>query len=372
MTVERTVAGLTRRRLMGNAGALAIGLAAPSLIAGRARAEEYDGTPFDAGGESIRLAMWGGTFEAALREHVIPEVEATFNARVEYDSAFPFFPRLVAAGPDNPPYDLVNMNVTDLKKVTLSGNFFVPLDDMRGNVPNAVDLWDFGSFSNVGLTWIFTELGYAYRTDALAGEAAPDGFASFWEPRFENARAGFITTNNFFVNHFLLTCAVHGSGPTDLEAGYDAYRRLGSMKIANFSSAMTQLIGQGEAGIGIHHDAETYAAIAGGQPMGFARWTGYTPIVDQTLAVCRGSSPMRRRLAYAFADRLVGAPFQEVMANRLFTQGTNRNMRVPEALAALGVENTPEAAAGRWVAPWDFWLENEIDVVETVNQIYAS
>jgi hypothetical protein len=40
MTAERTHTGLTRRRLMGSAGTLAIGLAAPSLIAGRARAEE--------------------------------------------------------------------------------------------------------------------------------------------------------------------------------------------------------------------------------------------------------------------------------------------------------------------------------------------
>lgn len=371
MTLARPLAGLTRRRLLGSAGALTLGLAAPALIAGRARAEEYDGTAFDAGGETLRLAMWGGTFEAALREHVIPEFEAAFNARVEYDSAFPFFPKLVAGGPDNSPYDLVNMNVTDLKKATLAGDYFVPLAEMQGNVPNAAELWDFGSFSDVGLTWIFTELGYAYRTDALAGGVAPDGFAAFWDARFDGARAGFITTNNFFVNHFLLACAVHGSGATDLEAGYDAYRRLGALKIANFSSAMTQLLGQGEAGIGIHHDAETYAAIAGGQPLGFAKWTGYAPIVDQTIAVCRGTSPMRRRLAYAFADRLAGAPFQEVMANRLFTQGTNRNMRVPDALAALGVANTPEAAAGRWVAPWDFWLENEIDVVETVNQIYA-
>jgi spermidine/putrescine-binding protein len=75
-------AGLTRRRLLGGAAALGAGLAAPALIAGRARAEAYDGTAFDARGETLRLAMWGGTFEAALREHVIPEFEATFNAKV--------------------------------------------------------------------------------------------------------------------------------------------------------------------------------------------------------------------------------------------------------------------------------------------------
>lgn len=363
---------LTRRRLLGTGLAGATALAAPALIAGRASAEAYDGTPFDAGGETLRVAMWGGTFEEALRAHVIPEFEATFNTRVEYDSAFPWFPKIVAAGPGNAPYDLVNIDISDLLKTQAAGDFFVPIDEIRANVPNTADLWDFAFDTGLAVTWIFTELGYCYRTDALGdGGAAPEGFRALWEPRFVDKRANFTTSNGFFQAHFLLTCQEFGAGQDDLEAGYAAYRELGRQKITDFSSAMTQLLEQGEAGIGTHHDAEAFAAIAGGAPLGFARWTGFAPAADQSVAIASGNSPVRRRLAYAFLDQLAGAPFQGVMSEMLFTQGTNRNWVVPQVMADMGITNTAAGAAGRWRPDWNIWVGNETDIVETVNQIYA-
>lgn len=372
-TPASILAARPRRRdfITGVAG-LGSALTLPAHVRAQSSSAPYGGEVFNAAGETLRLAMWGGTFEQALRAHVIGEFETQFNCRVQYDSAFPWFPKLVAAGPARSPYDLVNMNVVDLMKTQRAGNFFVPLAEVKANVPNSRDLWDFASFSGIGLTWIFTELGYAFRRDALADGPEPKDFRDYWAARFNGRRANFITTNNIFVNHFLLACAVHGSGPMDLKAGYDAYRRIKGMRISNFSSAMTQLLNQGEAGIGLHHDGEVLAAMAGGAPLGFARWAGYTPILDQNLAVARGTSPVRQRLAYAFLNRLVSPELQRRMGERLFVQGTNRRTVVPDNLARMGVVNSPQAASNRWVAPWSQWLEKEAEVVETVNQIYAS
>lgn len=362
---------LTRRRLLGTGLAASAALAAPALIAGRARAESYDGTPFDADGESLRVAMWGGTFEEALRKHVIPEFEETFNTKVEYDSAFPWFPKIVASGPQHAPYDIVNIDISDMLKTKATGDYFVPLDELRANVPNTADLWDFAFDTGMGVTWIFTELGYAYRTDALSDGAAPEGFKSLWEPRFADRRANLTTSNGLFQSHFLLTCDQFGSSNSDIQAGFDAYRELGRQKITDFSSAMTQLLEQGEAGIGVHHDAETFAAIAGGAPMGFAQWDGLNPALDQSAAIASGTSPTRRRLAYAFMDQLAGPEFQGVMSEILFTQGSNRNWEVPKAMADMGIANTAELAEGRWRADWNIWAENEAEIIETVNLIYA-
>lgn len=361
-----------RRAVLRSVAGLGTGLALPALVRAQSATAPYSGEAFNAGGETLRLAMWGGTFEQALRANVIGEFERQYNCRVQYDSAFPWFPKLVAAGPTRSPYDLINMNVVDLMKTQRAGDFFVPLAELKANVPNSRDLWDFASFSGIGLTWVFTELGYAFRRDALGDGGEPKDFRDYWAPRFNGRRANFVTTNNIFVNHFLLSCAVHGSGPTDLKAGYDAYRRIKGMRVSNFSSAMTQLLNQGEAGIGLHHDGEVLAAIAGGAQLGFARWPGYSPILDQNLAVARGTSPMRQRLAYAFVNKLVSPELQRRMGELLYVQGTNRKTVVPDNLAKMGVINSPQAAAGRWVAPWTQWLEKEAEVVETVNQIYAA
>jgi len=370
--VPPSSSSIRRRSVLRGVAGLGTALALPALVRAQSASAPYEGQVFDAGGETLRLAMWGGTFEQALRANVIVDFERQFNCRVQYDSAFPWFPKLVAAGPARSPYDLINMNVVDLMKTQRAGDFFVPLADLKANVPNSRDLWDFASFSGIGLTWVFTELGYAYRRDALGGGEEPKDFRDYWAPRFNGRRANFITTNNIFVNHFLLACAVYGSGPTDLKAGYEAYRRIKGMRISNFSSAMTQLLNQGEAGIGVHHDGEVLAAMAGGAQLGFARWPGYAPILDQNLAVARGTSPVRQRLAYAFVNKLVSPELQRRMGELLYVQGTNRKTIFPDNLAKVGVINSPQAATGRWVAPWKFWLEKESEVVETVNQIYAA
>ena len=81
----------------------------------------------------------------------------------------PWFPRFVAGGVDNPPFDVTTWNQPELFKAASAGaaqgGFFVPVAEVQANVPNSGDLWDFAYESGHGITYLFSQLGYGYRTD---------------------------------------------------------------------------------------------------------------------------------------------------------------------------------------------------------------
>ena len=171
--------------------------AAATLAARRgweARAQDspavvYEGETFDAGEATLRVAGWGGFWLEIERASLLDQFQKDFNCTVDYISAWPWFPRFVAGGVDNPPFDVTTWNQPELfraaKAGAAQGGFFVPVEEVRANVPNSVDLWDVAYESGQGITYLFSQLGYGYRTDT--GEP-PTSFTSFWEDRYADQR----------------------------------------------------------------------------------------------------------------------------------------------------------------------------------------
>jgi putative spermidine/putrescine transport system substrate-binding protein len=93
----------------------------------------YDGEVFDAGGATLRVGSWGGFWEEMERKYLLDQLEQDFNCTVEYDSAWPWFPKFVAGGVDNPPLDVTNWNLPELYQTAAAGaaqgGFFVPLEE---------------------------------------------------------------------------------------------------------------------------------------------------------------------------------------------------------------------------------------------------
>ncbi len=135
-----------------------------------ARPSSYADETFDADGATLRVASWGGFWQEIERTYLLDQFQKDFNCTVQYTSAWPWFPKFVAGGVDNPPFDLTTWNQPELNKAAKAGaaegGFFVPLAEVRANVPNSVDLWDFAYESGHGITYLFSQLGYGYRTDA--------------------------------------------------------------------------------------------------------------------------------------------------------------------------------------------------------------
>jgi putative spermidine/putrescine transport system substrate-binding protein len=332
----------------------------------------YDGEVFDAGGATLRVASWGGFWEDAERKLVLNQLEQDFNCKVEYDSAWPWFPKFIAGGVDNPPFDVTNWNLPEMFKTAAAGaaqgGFFVPIEELTANVPNSADLWEFAYQYGHGITYLFSQLGYGYRTEA--GEP-PTDFKSFWEERYADKRGTYITSNTLQMIFLIVANAVYGTGEEDLAAGYEAMKSAMPMKISDFTGNMQTLLERGEVDICVQHDGEVFSQMAKGIPVNWLYWQERKPILTQTKTVSRGSGEVQKRLAYAYIDRCCSPEVQAAAGTEFWLRPTNKNAALPEAMAELGLKNDAEAMEGLWNPDWDWYLENETEIVETVNEIFG-
>jgi putative spermidine/putrescine transport system substrate-binding protein len=332
----------------------------------------YDGGVFDSGGATLRVASWGGFWEEMERKYLLDQLQKDFNCTVQYDSAWPWFPKFVAGGVDNPPFDVTNWNLPELFKTAKSGDaqggFFVPIEDVKANVPNSADLWDFAYKFGHGITYLFSQLGYGYRTDA--GDA-PTDFKSFWDDRYADKRGTYITSNTLQMIFFIMADLVYGSGEQDIPSGIDAMKKGMPMKISDFTGNMQTLLERGEVNICVQHDGEVYSQMDKKIPVNWLYWEERKPILTQTKTVSRGSSDVQKKLAYAYINRACSTDFQEKCAVDVYLRPTNKKATVPENLASKGVKNDADAMEGLWNPDWDWYLENEQDIVESVNEIFG-
>jgi putative spermidine/putrescine transport system substrate-binding protein len=341
----------------------------------RARAQEpeviYDGGVFDAGGETLRVGSWGGFWEDMERRLLLDQMQEEFNCTVQYDGSWPWFPKFVAGGPDNPPLDVTNWNLEELYKTARAGDFFVPIEELSANVPNSQDLWPFAYTTGLGITYVFAGYGYAYRNDLV--DPPPTEFASFWEDRFADKRGTYIASNELFQTWFIMSSLVFGEDEYDIEAGLQAVQDAMPMKISDFTGNMQTLLERGEVEIAVLPDFETYAMIDRGVPAGWMYWEERKPILTQTKVVSRGSNETQKRLAYAYVNRCASKEFQEAVAEELYLRPTNKNVVVPEKLASKGVVNTEDAASELWIPDWNWYVDHDgqgdPNITERVNEI---
>lgn len=330
----------------------------------------YDGEVFDAGGATISIGEWGGFWEENVRELLVDQFEQDFNCRVLWDSSFPWFPKLVAAGPQNPPFAMVNWNLPEMTKTARAGDYFLDQADVVANVPNAAGLWPFALENGIGLTWAFGQYCHAYRSDLV--DPAPDSFASFWEDRFANLRGTYITSNTLFMAFFMTASGVFGQDQYDMEAGFQAMREATPLKISDFTGNMQTLLERGEVEIGVQVDGEVYMQKDRGIAVEPYIWREFQPILTQTKTISRYSDPMQKRLAFALLNRTLDPEFITKFDEIFWLRPTHRDAVVPANLANAGVENTADGAAGLWIPDWGWYIENEMEIVETVNDIFAS
>jgi putative spermidine/putrescine transport system substrate-binding protein len=143
------------------------------------------------------------------------------------------------------------------------------------------------------------------------------------------------------------------------------------LKLGDFTSHMQTLLERGEVDICVQHDGEVFSQMDRAIPVDFLYWQERKPIHPQVSTVSQGSSDIQKRLAYAYINRVCSPEIQERYAAELYLHPTNRNAVIPENLAARGVTNDAAGIDGVWSPDWDWYLEHEQDIVETVNTIFG-
>lgn len=363
--------GLTRRGFLGHAiaGAAAAGLPLFNINHAWSQDVVYTGEAFDAGGASLNVASWGSFWEELMRREIIGSFEKEFNCRIVYDSSSPWFPKFAAQGPKNPAFAVANWNYGEMFKTAASGDYFLPLDEAIANMPNAAGLWPFATDNGVGIAWAYTRYCYGVRTDMAA--PAPTSFKDFWAERYNNKRGSYVTSNGLLPDFFLATCRIFGNDQHDLEAGYKAMREAMPMKLSDFTGNMQTLLERGEIAIGVQHDAEIYGMMDRGIKVEPFIWNDVQPILTQVKTISRYLEPVQKKLAFAFVDRFLAPKFQEVMGSEMMFRPAHRDAKISANLAAKGVVNSADAVKDYWTPDWAFYVENEQDIVETLNEIYS-
>ncbi|MBS3652071.1 ABC transporter substrate-binding protein [Pseudaminobacter sp. 19-2017] len=329
----------------------------------------FDGQAFDAGGAVLRLGEWGGTWGETVQKYLIAAFEKEFNCKVQYDSSWPWFPKFVAGGPEKPPLDICNWNVPEMVKTSKAGDYFLSLDEIIPNIPNGKNLWPFATANGVGVVWAYNQYGYAYRNDLV--NPPPAAFKDLWKPEYAGKRGTYITSNGLQMDFFVTACELFGKDQYDLEAGYQAMRELMPAKISDFTGNMQTLMERGEVVVAVALDSDPLQARDRGAPIGFWYWTEKQPIISQVHTISRYSEPMQKKLALAFLDRVLTPEFLSDMGREFYLRPTIQNAVLPDNLVKAGVVNTADSTKDYWTPDWNAYIDNEDDIVETVNEIFG-
>jgi putative spermidine/putrescine transport system substrate-binding protein len=59
------------------------------------------------------------------------------------------------------------------------------------------------------------------------------------------------------------------------------------------------------------------------------------------------------------------------MGREFYLRPSNRTAELPENLTKYGIKNTADAIKGFYIPDWKWYLQNEDEIVETVNSIFA-
>jgi putative spermidine/putrescine transport system substrate-binding protein len=328
----------------------------------------WDGEVFDAEGETLRLAIWAAPFGDYVRQFALDQFEKDFNCKVSVDTSFPWFPKMAAAGAENPPFDLTNWNAWELAKTALAGDYFVSLDTLKANLTQADNMWPFAFENGYGVTYMYTGYGYAWRKDLVP---EPTSFDSIFDASYDGQRATYTTDNGLQIDFFLALCDQYGSGYQDLDAGYQQMRDGAPWKVLDFTGNMQARLTSGEVGIAVLDDGESYQLMDQGVDLGFYAWTDYRPILTQTLAVSKYSTEVRQKLAYALTDRMCAPEFVEQFGAVQYQRPANKLATVPSVLADRGVVNTEDALQGFAQPDWKWFAGQEATVTREVDSIYA-
>ena len=370
---KKTRSKQTRRKFLKTTAALtAAASTLPLFNINHAWSQDvvFDGQPFDAGGATLLLGEWGGFWEEYMRSAFLDEFEKTYNCTISYDGAWPWFPKYVANGPKNPAYDICNWNIPEMIKTQRAGDYFMTPDDIADAIPNGKNIWDFAKATGVGLTWAFGQYAHVYRTDLT--DPNPSTFESFWEDRFAGMRATYITSNTLQMTFFMAASAHFGKDEFDLKAGFEAMKAARPVKLSDFTGNMQTLVERGEVHIGVQWEGEIYLQMDKGISVAPIIWEHRKPILTQTHTVSKYSDPMQKKLALAYVNAKLDPKFMNGAGETFYLRPTIKNAVLPELLTSKGVENTAQALDDVWTPDWNWYLDNEDDIVETCNEIFSS
>jgi putative spermidine/putrescine transport system substrate-binding protein len=297
--------------------ALVVILAATLVPAPRASTQE----------KTLVVTGYGARWSEVMKKALVEPFEKKHGVKVEIVTGITteWVAKLLAAGPDNPPFDVVFGNEPPLPIPRERGFFEKRNETLAPNIKNVYSKALIGDTS-VALFW--GRIGLAYRTDM--GLKRPTSWKDFWDEAYAGKRATYVIGNTLGINFLFITSKLYGKDYFDIDAGVAAIKRA-QPKLVDFTGTMQKQLEQKEVVLAVLNDSETYDMQKRGIPVDWVAPSEGMPILDQVVQVARGSK--NKELAWKFIDAYLSPEVQLAFATELFWSPTNKTVKVPADVA---------------------------------------
>lgn len=377
---ERFLSGeMNRRSLLQGLFALGLSSTAVALVMGDksiALAADsgpveviWDGKPFDARGESVTIAHWGGELEDFAKKNIINQFEKDYNCKVVYDSNAPWFSKMSLAGPENPPIDLYNGNLPEAINLAARG-FFTSQEELKANVPSLADMYPAVAFYGPGVIWALHVMGIAYRTDVV--KEKPDTLAALWNKKYENTRAIYGPVNDLQSILFMSVSKIWGKDQYDMQFAFDKFVEGKPWVISPFTGETMNLMERGEVEIAWQTDGEALLQKERGLPIDWVAAKEVSPFNQMHSAVSKGSSPIKKKLAYALLEQYCNPAGQTMWSDAIYFHPINLKATISPKMKQLGYKGTDADFTGLFMPDWRWYIANQSQIVDTLNAIFSS
>jgi len=198
-----------------------------------------------------------------------------------------------------------------------------------------------------GVTVMFSPIGIAYRKDLV--KTPPRSWKDLWDNPDIKGRVGlYEITNTAGFMFLMMTAKVYGSGPMDLDVGFNQIERLKPFPEAGLAGALAVLLTRGEVVAGPLDFGETLAMQKKGIPVAWAAPGEGMFMFDQTFSLLKKGP--NKEAAYAFLDYMLSEDVQAQLSSEFSGVPVNRNVKLPPDQQPLTVEDLDKIVAFDWVA----------------------
>ena len=205
-------------------------------------------------GKTLVVTGYGGRWSEVMKKALVEPFEKKYDARVEIVTGITteWVAKLMAAGPDNPPFDVIMGNEPPFP-IPRERGFF----DKRNvaAAPNIKNVYDKALIGDTSLAIFWGRIGLAYRTDV--GLKRPASWKDFWDASYDGKRGIYVIGNTLGINFLFMAGKLYGKDYFDVDAGVAAIKRA-QPKLVDFTGTVEKQLEQKEVVMAVLHDAAAY------------------------------------------------------------------------------------------------------------------
>jgi putative spermidine/putrescine transport system substrate-binding protein len=283
--------------------------------------------------DTMYVAGFGGSVEAAFREKIIPPFEAKTGTKVVYvpGNSTDTVAKLQA---QRNKQELSVAIIDDAPmSLAIESGLCAKLEEgpnSKNVYPNARRAGD----QAIGLGYGATGLVYNTQVFAKNGWPAPTSWKDLEDKRYAGKMVIPPITNGFGLLALIMEARLNGGGENNIDPGFSAMKRIAPSVLAWEPSPgkMAELLQTGDAALGVWGNGRVRALVAQGAPVKFVYPKEGALVILSEVCPVQGA-PLPKQ-AQAFIQHLLSPEMQSIFTEATGLGPVNKDAKLAPALAA--------------------------------------